>query len=289
MPLSLTDYLAAHDTEYDAYVVMGNYNGIPFLLDEKYAHKTILIPLVHDEKSQFILSAHRITRKYPFLSFNTGAEKELCERIHGKIKAYDIIGSGIEPVIANEQRWQQYRAAKDIPGRYILYVGRITPRKMGDLLQYFRRYASAHGDMDCKLVVIGENDVKTYQLDDHILYLGFVDDEAKSDLIAHATVVINPSSVESLSLIVLEAMNARVPVLVNGGCEVLKRHCELSRGGLYYTDYATFEASFTRLLTDPLARRHMGDNGYAYQKEYYDWETIVSKTEQALRQVAGLS
>ena len=285
MPDGLVEYLKKHDQEYDCYIVMGNYNSIPFLLDDRYARKTILIPLVHYEKSQFILSAHRITRKFPFLSYNTEAEKELCERIHGKSKASEVIGAGIEPVITEESRWERYKEEKHIPDRYLLYVGRITPRKMGNLLDYYRTYVGKHPEETCKLVVIGENDVKSFQLDEHILYLGFVDDNVKSDLIAHATVVVNPSQVESLSLIVLEAMSAGVPVLVNGNCEVLKRHCEKSNGGFYYSDYTTFEQALSRLLGDPHLCREMGEKGRCYQKENYDWETILSKTERAIGQV----
>lgn len=286
MPHGLVEHLKKYDQNYDCYIVMGNYNSIPFLLDKQYARKTILIPLVHDEKSQFILSAHEITRKFPFLSFNTSAEKELCERIHGKTKASDVIGVGIDPVLTDEDRWKRLKTLRQIPDNYLLYVGRITPRKIGELLPYFQAYRAARPEITCSLVIIGENDANKYIADEHILYLGFVDDDTKADLIAHATVVVNPSRVESLSLIVLEAMSVGVPVLVNGKCEVLKRHCEISGGGFYYLNYKMFEEGLSRLLSDPRLRLEMGKNGQAYQEKNYDWNTILSKTERAIREVS---
>lgn len=285
MPHGLVEHLKKYDQNYDCYIVMGNYNSIPFLLDKRYVRKTILIPLVHDEKSQFILSAHEITHKFPFLSFNTSAEKELCERIHGKMNVSDVIGVGIEPIQTDEGRWKELKAVRQIPDTYLLYVGRITPRKIGELLSYFRKYRVEHPEATCSLVIIGENDTNKYIADEHILYLGFVDDNTKADFIAHATVVVNPSQVESLSLIVLEAMSVGVPVLVNGKCEVLKQHCEISGGGFYYLNYKMFENNLSLLLSDPFLRQEMGKKGQVYQEKQYEWDTILSKTERAIRKV----
>ena len=39
----------------------------------------------------------------------------------------------------------------------------------------------------------------------------------------HAEIVVNPSRYESLSLILLEAMSQKRPMLVNGHCKVLKQ------------------------------------------------------------------
>lgn len=285
MPDGLVEHLDKYNQDYDCYIVMGNYNSIPFLLKEECARKTILIPLVHYEKSQFILSAHKITRKFPFLAYNTEAEKTLCERIHGKASAGEVIGSGIEPVETNESRWAEFKQTKGIPETYLLYVGRITPGKVGELFPYFLTYTERHPDMDCKLIVIGENNSSNRIENDRIQYLGFVEDGIKADLIAHATIVVNPSVVESLSLVVLEAMSVGVPVLVNGKCEVLKQHCEKSGGGFYYWNYMMFDDALSRLLGDAELRRQMGATGRTYQQENYNWSMICSKMEAAIESV----
>ena len=53
-----------------------------------------------------------------------------------------------------------------------------------------------------------------------IVATGFVSDAEKAAIVRHATVMVNPSHLESLSLLMLEAMASRVPVLVNGRSEV---------------------------------------------------------------------
>lgn len=288
LPDDLVAYLRKQDATFDAYILMGNYNSIPFHLMDKYARKSILIPLVHQEKAQFILSAHDISRRYRFLAYNTEAEKELCERIHGILPGYnDVIGSGIEPVFPDETRWTSFREEKKIPHSFLLYVGRMTPRKTGDLFHYFLKYKEEHPSDRSPLVVVGENSLKERIEHKDILYLGFLEDVLKCDLVRHAAVVINPSRVESLSLIVLEAMEAGVPVLVNGKCEVLKRHCEASGGGFYYDDYSSFQYGLTRLLQEPDLRREMGEKGKNYEMKNYAWDVIVSKMLAAIRRVSA--
>ena len=65
-------------------------------------------------------------------------------------------------------------------------------------------------------------------------YLGFVDDERKLALMAGALAFVLPSQYESFSIVTLEAMAQRTPVLVNGRCEVLRDHIEHSGGGFHY-------------------------------------------------------
>ena len=86
-----------------------------------------------------------------------------------------------------------------------------------------------------------------------------------------------PSSLESLSLSLLEAFSVRTPVLVDERSEVLKEHCLRSNGGLYYREYDEFYYSLKLLLSSGQLRRLMGDNGFAYVRENYDWQKIVKR------------
>ncbi len=62
--------------------------------------------------------------------------------------------------------------------------------------------------------------------------------------------MVNPSHLESLSLLMLEAMNSRIPVLVNGRSRVMKEHCRLSGAALWYDNEREFLRHLHRLLTD---------------------------------------
>ena len=284
LPQSLTEYIERHDSEYDAYIVLGTFSGPAFYLSQKHAHKTILIPLVHMEMPQFMLSVHDITRRFHAFAYNTVAEKELCERIHGDTPQAEVIGAGISAPVTDDNSWQKLAAEHTLANGYLLYVGRLTPRKTGKLFEYFSRYQKKH-HAPTKLVIIGDNYLNTAPRQNDILYLGFVDENVKCELIRHATAVLNPSTVESLSLIVLEAMHAGVPVLVNGKCDVLRNHCEQSDGGLYYTDYSSFECALSLLLQEPSRRIELGHNGQQYERLHYSWPTIVQKWTKFLNHV----
>ncbi|MGN0155977.1 MAG: glycosyltransferase, partial [Lachnospiraceae bacterium] len=80
---------------------------------------------------------------------------------------------------------------------------------------------------------------------------------------------------ESLSLVILESMALKRPILVNGNCAVLKGQCIRSNAGLYYENYYEFEAALNYILSNKEAYREMCQNGYNFVKDNYSWDTIV--------------
>jgi glycosyltransferase involved in cell wall biosynthesis len=91
------------------------------------------------------------------------------------------------------------------------------------------------------LLLIGQLNMPLPQVKG-VKYLGYLPDEEKRAAVAGASVVICPSPYESLSIVMLEALAAGVPALVNGRSEVLRDHCVRSNGGLYYDDGEEFTA-----------------------------------------------
>lgn len=57
--------------------------------------------------------------------------------------------------------------------------------------------------------------------------------------------MVNPSPMESLSLLMLEGMQSRIPLLVNGRSKVMKDHCRLSGAGLWYNNGRDFRKNCT--------------------------------------------
>ena len=112
---------------------------------------------------------------------------------------------------------------------------------------------------------------------DHIINLGFVSEEEKFAGVLNASALILPSHFESLSISVLEAFQVETPVIVNGGCEVLKGHCRKSNAGLYYENYYEFEGCLNYLLEHEDVRQEMGRLGKAYVNENYRWDIVVEK------------
>ena len=152
------------------------------------------------------------------------------------------------------------------------------------MIKYFLCYKKRNRETDLKLVFVGKEGISIPKHSD-IISLGFVSDEEKFNAIAGATALILPSQFESLSMVVLEAMKLRIPVLINEDCAVVKSHCVKSNGGLYYGNYMEFEACLNYFLSHPQECAVMGNNGNAYVKENYEWRVIVDRLNKLIEYV----
>ena len=118
-----------------------------------------------------------------------------------------------------------------------------------------------------------------------VVCVGSVSEEHKFGLLAAADVLINPSTLESFSIVVLEAWLAGTPVLVNGWCGPTREHCELSGGGLWYTGFADFDAVLSRLVDDVDLRTRLGRAGRAYVSEFYSWPAVRHRYQAFLARI----
>ena len=103
----------------------------------------------------------------------------------------------------------------------------------------------------------------------HIRALGYVSDEVRSALLAHAQALVVPSPYESLSIVLLEGWNHGVPALVNAHCRVLAGQVSRADGGLYYRSSAEFAEALSYLLTHEHERQALGRQGLAYVNREY--------------------
>ena len=272
----MLQFIAEHRDEYAAFFFMNFYFSQTILGSTIVPEKTILIPLVHPDKPlYFSINALMFTR-VRHIAFNTEAERQTCRRVFGSAMApSSLVGCGIEE--APEAEWDAVKAKYGLPDQYVLYLGRITPSKTTNIIPDFLRYKKAHGG-EIKLVMVGgvELDIERPDSPD-ILFTGFVSEEEKTAIIRHATVMVNPSRLESLSLLMLEAMQNSVPLLVNGRSRVMKDHCKLSGAALWYNGSRDFRRKLHRLIADPELRRSMSEKGPAYVRKYYDWDVIIPK------------
>ncbi len=120
-----------------------------------------------------------------------------------------------------------------------------------------------------------------------IVPLGFLREDPYPWM-ARARALILPSVFESLSLVVLESMALRVPVLVNGRCAVARGHCRRSNGGLYYYSYDEFAAALSILLAKPELCSRLGWQGQVYVQQNYAWEIVEQRFVGWLNRIAAL-
>ena len=155
----------------------------------------------------------------------------------------------------------------------------------GKILSFWSAYRKTAGNEALPLVLAGGIYDSPGDFEG-IICTGYVDDSEKRSILQHASLFINPSYYESLSLVVLEALNDRVPVLVNGRCAVLREHCIRSGGGLeYYMDRKDFIRKVSYLTSSEANRSVMADKGKEYYEANYSWETVVRKFADVIEEI----
>jgi glycosyltransferase involved in cell wall biosynthesis len=114
-----------------------------------------------------------------------------------------------------------------------------------------------------------------------------VDDVAKWGLLRGARALVAPSPYEAFSIVVVEALTAGTPVLVNALCGATREHVEQSGAGLWFGDFAEFEVVVARVCEDDALHAAMAANGRRYVEANFRWPVILDRYCGFLEGVAG--
>lgn len=275
----LLGHIATHADDYDAflfvtYLYAPTAYGLPLV-----SKKAMLVPTLHDEAPAYFSTTRRLFRKAAAILPSTAAEVALINRIvPGNEAKIQIAGVGLDPQPSTAP-WPN-----KIPQRpYLLYLGRVSAGKNVDqLIAWFVDYRKHHKQNDLLLVLAGERETNVIipeQTD--VLYVGFVDEQQKHALLIHATAIINPSQFESLSLIVLEALQLGKPVVVNAKCAVLKDYATHVKTVFAYEDQKDFEA-YLQQVSDPRWLNAPGTKaelaaGQRWIEQKFAWQAIIER------------
>ncbi|MGH8171783.1 MAG: glycosyltransferase family 4 protein [Rhodanobacteraceae bacterium] len=275
----LNAHLAANARDYSAvvfctYLYPTTYFGIRNIPRDK----AILVPTLHDEIPAYLKVFAQRYAAYPHRIWLTDAEQRVAGRLWN-VTGGEVLGMAVEHTESGER---ERRAAP-----YFLYCGRIDENKgCGVLIDAFHRFRKDSG-LDATLVLTGADHMSLPKRAD-IEFLGFVDEQYKLALMAGAAAFVLPSEFESFSIVTLEAMAQRTPVLVNGKCEVLRDHIDRSGAGFHYQTEAELAALMERVLKlDAPSRMRMGDAGRNYVMERYSERNVQDRLVAYVERVAA--
>jgi glycosyltransferase involved in cell wall biosynthesis len=102
---------------------------------------------------------------------------------------------------------------------------------------------------------------------------------------AGARLFIMPSPNESFSIVTMEAMAQRAPVLANGSSDVLADHISLSGGGRIYSDYRSFTQALGSMLSNGEELAAMGESGREYAVSRYTEEDVRNSLLEAVESI----
>ncbi len=160
------------------------------------------------------------------------------------------------------------------PGKYIISVGRITPEKGFD---YLISAFGKSGLKGYKLVIAGGveaessygNELKELAKDADVVFAGFVQGERLTQLYTNARLYVLSSVNEGFPLVLLEAMNYGLDVLVS---DIPATHLvKLNRDD--YFEKANVEDLSAKLIckiNNPLVKRN-------YDLSEFNWKIIAEK------------
>ncbi len=192
-----------------------------------------------------------------------------------------VIPVGYTPDLAPVQdadRLQAVRTRYGIPGPYVLYLGRIQPRKnLVRLIQAFALLADRYRDLS--LVLAGPKgwldegiraEIDRQHLRGRVLLPGYIAAEDKAALLSGARVFAFPSLYEGFGIPVLEAQACDVPVLTSTTSSLPEAAGD---GALLVNplDVAAIAAGLQQLLENDALRSRLRQNGRANLARF-TWE-----------------
>lgn len=174
------------------------------------------------------------------------------------------------------------------PGRVLLFLGRIHPKKgIAELVAAFSQLRNYSPELasDWRLVVAGWDDgghlaeivalTESLGLSGHVVFPGALFGEEKDSAYANADAFILPSYSEGLPMTVLEAWSWAVPVFMTAACNLPDGFA--ARAAI---EIETQPKRITSVLTEALAAepawlRGFGERGRRLVERRYLWNSIV--------------
>jgi glycosyltransferase involved in cell wall biosynthesis len=219
--------------------------------------------------------------------------KALAEVLPSSRGKTSVIPFGVRDDLArvrNPVRLAAVREKYRLPGRFILFVGNLEPRKnLPGILRAFQAYRESGLD-PVDLVLVGRRrfGVKVCRLtrrlrvDTGLHSPGYVADEDLAAIYSMARVFFFPTLDEGFGFPVLEAMACGVPVVASDRGALP----EVAGDAAVFIDPAdvgAMAAALTRVLGDADLRAEMVARG-SKRVESYTWENAARLTEQVYRE-----
>lgn len=183
-----------------------------------------------------------------------------------------------------------------IEKKYILFVGRIEPRKnIAGLLKAFV-YVKKRGKKDLCLVIVGNQDrlfrekelfdkIEEMGLGSNIIFTGGVSEDDLPVLYNGAEVLVYPAFAEGFGLPVLEAMACGTPVITSNTASLPE---VVGEDGILVDPYSFEEIgqAMERILSNHNLRQELITRGLERAKKF-SWQATAKKTIEVYKKVLG--
>lgn len=182
------------------------------------------------------------------------------------------------------------------PNGYFLFVGTLEPRKnIKGLLNAFHRLRQSDKTVreTYKLVIVGKKGwlydeifetIQTLDLENEVIYTGYVEEDEKQALLLNAFLFVYPSFYEGFGIPILEAMAGGTPVITSD----VSALPEVAGDAALLVDPHRWEdisTAMAKLLGDGRLYEDLRQKGLAQAKKF-SWENTAVKTMELIEKVA---
>jgi glycosyltransferase involved in cell wall biosynthesis len=281
----------------DAVIIAGTYfqSLVPSVINANPG-RVVALPAFHDEPEFYWAPIGRLVKNARQILFLSDEEKDLAIRVYGtiggrKLVEAPVVGLGTELSEVTERALHDHRALENtvtqfnLPSEYLVYVGRVEPAKgLSYLMPWMislNQRRIANGQSTIPLVLVGDGPADVVPHSPFLIPLGYRSEEEKIAVIKFATALVNPSTLESFSYVVMEAWLTGTPVLVPKKCAVTSGHVDRCGGGFVFDDEHDFCGKVDILIVRE-ARDAMAKRGRQYVRGGFRWPDVMDRILRAV-------
>lgn len=189
---------------------------------------------------------------------------------------------------------ERFRAERELPPRFVLFLGTLEPRK--NVTTLIQAYAQARAELDMPLLIGGGKGwlyedvfalVRELGLEQSVQFTGFIDSEALPLYYAAATAFVYPSLYEGFGFPPLEAMATGTPTIVSTAAALT----EVTGAAALHVpsqDVNALAAALLHITSDETLRAELRARGLV-RAQQFSWRRAADETLRVLREVGGAS
>lgn len=251
-----------HATEY------GRNNGI----------YTNMQQFIHQKEDQLIAGSDQLIVCSDFM------KEEVTSVFSLSNQKITVIANGIDEQAIDTTPIQMFPSL--IGKKFVFSLGRIVPEKGFETL--IQAASMAKEKQKNIFFVIGgkgpmlesyRQKIAAQNLEDHIVFIGYLNDEQRNALIQKSEISVFPSLYEPFGIVALESMVLGKPTIVSntGGLKGLVKH--LKTGLLMVPgDPESLLSQIDFLMENPDLAKEIGERGMRFVKSLYSWKRIAAET-----------
>jgi glycosyltransferase involved in cell wall biosynthesis len=220
------------------------------------------------------------------------SKKELLKYTRANPQKIEVVYCGVD-----KSFFQNAKSNKDLklPKNYILYVGNVKPHK--NLITLLKAYCLLSKELKSKyqLVIIGKKEgfitqdkqieeyIKTNNLQNQIIFTGYVDDLDLPKIYQKAALFVFPSLYEGFGLPILEALAARTLVISSNAGSLP----EIGGEAVIYfdpTNHSELAQKITESIENEMDKLFL-NNQSEIQLEKFTWENAIENHKRGFKTI----